>query len=64
MPHGLGLLLQYDPEKEEAAAQAKKHARLAKMEDKWKEDQQQSKGWWFLAPFSSFPSNVIENLQV
>lgn len=61
----LSSCVQYDPEEEERQAQAKKRARLDKLEQRWKAEQQESRGgWWFLSSFTSFPSSIVENLQV
>ena len=55
----------YNEEEEDARKQATKQAKLAKLEEEWKAEQQTSKGWWWWSPLSiSLPSNVIANLQV
>ena len=58
-------ILQYDAEEEERLKQAKKQAKLDSLEQQWKAEQQKSSSWWFWSPFNiTFPSSVLENLQV
>ena len=66
-PFSLSLSPQYNAEAEEEQAQAKKQAKLDKLEREWKAEQQRTSSWWFqkwLPLPTSFPSNVVANLQV
>ena len=59
------LCVQFDADEEERVKQAKKQAKLDNLEQQWKAEQQKSSSWWFWSPFSvTFPSSVLENLQV
>ncbi len=52
-------------EEEDEAAQSRKEAKLNKLEEQWKVEQEISSSWWYWSPISlTFPSNVIANLQV
>ena len=56
---------QVDVEEENRRAQAHKLAKLAKMEQDWRAEQQGGRGSWFWNSFAtSFTSNIIENIQV
>ena len=46
--------------------EAKKQARLEKLEGQWKAEQQKAmaSNWWWSPLSITFPSNVIANLQV
>ena len=57
--------IQFDSEEEERLNQSKKQAKLDRLEQQWKTEQQKSNSWWFWSPFNvTFPSSVLENLQV